>query len=179
MPIQELPAIIMLAITGVMLGLTLMVLRRGMRLIREGEEVLRLVRVIEEGVGSRLSRLEERVSEIDIRQDIMEVQVKRLLTGARVPEVGVRRVVRPSREISSQVGEGERPVGRSSTEQELLRLLAEGPRTAPEIKELLGKSREHTARLLKKLYDEGLVIRDEAAKPYLYRLSDKGRSLLK
>ena len=32
--------------------------------------------------------------------------------------------------------------------------------------------REHSARLLKGLFDKGLVVRDDSAKPYVYELAD-------
>ena len=41
----------------------------------------------------------------------------------------------------------------------------------------LGLSREHVARTLKKLVDEGLLIRE--GKPYKYRLSDLGEKALR
>jgi chromosome segregation ATPase len=44
----------------------------------------------------------------------------------------------------------------TDTEVSVLEFLsAEGPKTAPEIKEKVQLSREHTARLMKKLYEEG------------------------
>ena len=55
------------------------------------------------------------------------------------------------------------------TELQVLTLLAdEGPKSAPEIGKLVGRSREHTARLMKKLFDEGYVRRDQARIPFRY-----------
>ena len=46
----------------------------------------------------------------------------------------------------------------TETEVAVLEFLSiEGSKTAPEIKERVGLSREHTARLMKKLYEEGYL----------------------
>jgi predicted transcriptional regulator len=55
------------------------------------------------------------------------------------------------------------------TELQVLTLLAnQGPKSAPEIGKLVGRSREHTARLMKKLFDEGYVRRDQTRIPFRY-----------
>ena len=55
------------------------------------------------------------------------------------------------------------------TELQVLTLLAEqGPKSAPEIGKFVGRSREHTARLMKKLFDEGYVRRDQSRIPFRY-----------
>lgn len=52
------------------------------------------------------------------------------------------------------------------------------PKTSRDIQEVLGKSREHTARLLKKLYDDGLVKRNVNSKPYTYSITKAGQERL-
>jgi CRP-like cAMP-binding protein len=55
------------------------------------------------------------------------------------------------------------------TELQVLTLLAnEGPKSAPEIGKFVGRSREHSARLMKKLFDEGYVRRDQSRIPFRY-----------
>lgn len=71
-----------------------------------------------------------------------------------------------------------KPGGPDSAEMKALRYLAEGPRTSVEIKELTDLSREHAARVMKDLYDRGLVLRDDSHKPFVYRLTDVGRNYL-
>lgn len=64
----------------------------------------------------------------------------------------------------------------TSTELGVLALLdEEGPKSAPEIGKHVGRSREHTARLMKKLLDEGYVLRDQSRIPYRYSLSERVR----
>ena len=66
------------------------------------------------------------------------------------------------------------------TEIQVVKMLTEeGPKAAPELGKRLNKSREHMARLMKKLYMEGYVDRESNHTPFRYRLSEKLRSTLK
>jgi predicted transcriptional regulator len=66
---------------------------------------------------------------------------------------------------------------RANTVGSILRML-EVPLTSREIQRKIYKSREHTSRLLKKLYLENIVMRDESVRPYRYKITDEGRRLL-
>jgi hypothetical protein len=68
------------------------------------------------------------------------------------------------------------PTSSTSTEQAVLRLVATGPKTAPEIQRQIGRSREHTARILKDLYERGLLVRVETARPFVYRIGRESGS---
>ncbi len=60
------------------------------------------------------------------------------------------------------------------TELQVLTLLAnEGPKSAPEIGRVVGRSREHTARLMKKLFEEGYILRDQNRIPFRYSLVER------
>ena len=66
------------------------------------------------------------------------------------------------------------------TELQVLTMLAnEGPKSAPEIGRAVGRSREHTARLMKKLYQEGYIRRDQARIPFRYSLVEKVKQSFK
>jgi hypothetical protein len=64
-----------------------------------------------------------------------------------------------------------------NTVNSILKML-EVPLTSREIQGKIKKSREHTSRLLKKLYSENIVIRDETTKPFRYKITNEGRKLL-
>jgi septal ring factor EnvC (AmiA/AmiB activator) len=56
------------------------------------------------------------------------------------------------------------------TERQIIKiLLSEGAKTAPKIMEELNKTREHTSRLMKKLWQEGYIERDTNSIPFIYR----------
>jgi len=64
----------------------------------------------------------------------------------------------------------------TATEVQVLQILAkEGPKPAPELKTIIGRTREHTARLMKKLFNEGYVERDVRKIPFTYNISEKIR----
>ena len=57
----------------------------------------------------------------------------------------------------------------------VLKKITEGPMTSRDIEVIFGKSREHVSRLMKKLFEDGFVGRDTAARPYRYTITEKGR----
>jgi DNA-binding MarR family transcriptional regulator len=68
----------------------------------------------------------------------------------------------------------------TDTEIAVLEMLSsEGPKTAPEIKERVKLSREHTARLMKKLYEEGYLEREVGKIPFRYSIKKEMEKLLK
>ena len=67
----------------------------------------------------------------------------------------------------------------NSTTDYIFKLLAERPRSSREVQLAIGRTREHTARLMKKLHDLGLVSRDVNTKPFRYNITDAGREVLK
>ena len=68
----------------------------------------------------------------------------------------------------------------TDTELAVLEILSmEGAKTAPEIKDRVHLSREHTARLMKKLYEEGYVERETGKIPFKYSIKKEMAKLLK
>lgn len=60
----------------------------------------------------------------------------------------------------------------------ILKLLMDKPRTSREIQHAIGRTREHTSRLMKKLHDYGLVSREVNSKPFKYTITDSGQKRL-
>ncbi len=68
----------------------------------------------------------------------------------------------------------------TETELHVLELIAEkGEKTAPEIKALIKLTREHTARLVKNLYEEGYLERNTEKMPYAYRVKEEMLKILR
>jgi len=68
----------------------------------------------------------------------------------------------------------------TDTEIAVLEMLTtEGAKTAPEIKERVQLSREHTARLMKKLYEEGYLERETGKIPFRYSVKKEMEKLLR
>jgi len=67
----------------------------------------------------------------------------------------------------------------TDTEIAVLEMLSkEGAKTAPEIKERVKLSREHTARLMKKLYEGGYLEREAGKIPFRYTIKKEMEALL-
>jgi predicted HTH transcriptional regulator len=60
----------------------------------------------------------------------------------------------------------------------VLRLITEKPMTSRDIQITIGRTREHTSRMMKKFFEEGLVERDMQSKPFTYYITDKGKAKL-
>jgi chromosome segregation ATPase len=68
----------------------------------------------------------------------------------------------------------------TNTEMAVLEMLSsEGAKTAPEIKDRVSLSREHTARLMKKLYEEGYLEREIGKIPFKYSVKKEMEKILK
>ena len=63
-------------------------------------------------------------------------------------------------------------------EERVLELIADGNVTSRDIQITIKRTREHTARLLKRLFEEGFVERSAKTKPYTYTITEKGRRRL-
>src|ERR687891_381219 len=67
----------------------------------------------------------------------------------------------------------------NGTADYVLRLLDEKSMTSKEVQHGIGRSREHTSRLMKRLCEYGFINRDSDTKPFTYALAEAGRLRLK
>ncbi|GBC75111.1 hypothetical protein HRbin06_00425 [archaeon HR06] len=135
---------------------------------KEKEELSMIINSIVSEQAKRLNKLEEKMVEISLKLDLLEIKKKEeIITSQRSQK---KMIHDESLKIKNDL---------SPTEREVLELLKEGERSVRDIRIKVKLSREHLARLLKKLYVEGYLERDESKKPYLYRLTEKGKIKLK
>ncbi len=127
---------------------------------------------------SGLTTLEARIKDIEATKEIVNAkiavfneQIQKLAVG---PEMLTEHLpVMPIKRDKAMATLTE-------TEIQVLEMLsAEGPKTAPEIKERVHLSREHTARLMKKLYEEGYLEREAGKIPFKYSIKAEMEKLLK
>jgi len=124
----------------------------------------------------RLDEVEKRLRDVVASQEDTKKRTANLEQQAKqfptIPEIGLEGVIPIRREKAmAQLTE---------TEVSVLEMLAsEGPKTAPEIKLKVQLSREHTARLMKKLYEEGYLERDPSKIPFKYSVKKEMEKLLK
>jgi hypothetical protein len=68
--------------------------------------------------------------------------------------------------------------GYNDITQYVLNLLIQKPVTSKELQHIIERSREHTSRLLKKLYESKLLYRDFSTRPFKYSITEEGRRWL-
>jgi DNA-binding CsgD family transcriptional regulator len=129
-----------------------------------------------ERVMEHLEQFEAKLVDVDASQEAIVARLASLEEKARqipsAPEAGLEAVIpiRKDKAIAQL----------TDTELSVLELLAsEGPKTAPEIKERVKLSREHTARLMKKLYEQGYLERETGKIPFRYSVKKEMEKLLK
>jgi DNA-binding MarR family transcriptional regulator len=127
---------------------------------------LRALKRLEEALSNdkhfstEIQSLKAEVASLQRRRTIHEPIEKRANLGGVVSKENVLSTLTPTERATLQI------------------LNAEGSKAAPELGQRLGKSREHTSRLMKKLYLEGYVDRESNRAPFRYRLSETARSAL-
>lgn len=130
---------------------------------------------IEEKLSVKIEEMRSEVEGIKVAQDnVMKklVEIEKIKREPYVPETKIEAAIPIKKEKALE------PL----TETELMVLETinkEGEKTAPEIREKSGLTREHSARLMKKLYKDGYLERDTHKMPYIYRLKEEMQKILK
>jgi predicted HTH transcriptional regulator len=121
------------------------------------------------GINAKVSMVEEANNKLKTQIATLEEQIQKLTT---LPEVKPEPVIPIRRDKAMGA--------LTDTEIAVLEYLStEGAKTAPEIKQKVQLSREHTARLMKKLYEEGYLERETGKIPFKYSVKKEMENLLK
>ena len=146
------------------------------------------------GITDQLKKHEKRLSDITSKVDTALALKEQMLPQIEKLNQRIDKVAKAQENMEQRISEpqevpirGVIPIKReralaqlTATELRVLEILTdEGQETAPEIKSEIGLTREHTARLMKKLYEKGYVERDETKTPYAYRIKEEMRKILK
>jgi len=83
----------------------------------------------------------------------------------------------PLREISGDVSDSNDV--QNGTAEYVLKLLDGRSMSSREVQHAIGRSREHTSRLMKRLCEYGFITRDSNNKPFTYALAEAGQLRLK
>ncbi len=169
--------------------LSWVLLSRYRNLTTKVAESTELGRDIWNALDSRLKRQDERILDIVMRFEVYEsrfaeapvLEASKERMPLRTTEVGVQ--PQPKAGPREEQREETKPAAPTKedlepTERVVLQLLLERPRTSIEIKTLVKKSREHSARLMKTLFERRLVSRADQKKPFVYELTEEGRRYL-
>ncbi len=118
--------------------------------------------------GRRMNEQEKKLSEITTKLDIMEASSKPKVLGIQGARVTASDVA--SRTSRSEI--------LSPTIYQVLSLVSQGSRSSAQVRSAIGKSREHTSRLLKSMCDVGYLEREGEVKAFRYTLTEKGQGVL-
>jgi chromosome segregation ATPase len=140
------------------------------------ESKLRAISENDASILSKIAEVDTKTHNIEaahqtLKTKITEVeeQVQKL---SAVPEIKIEPVI-PIRRDKAMAA-------LTDTEVTVLEMLsAEGSKTAPEIKDRVRLSREHTARLMKKLYEKGYLERETGKIPFKYSVKKEMKKFLK
>jgi len=130
---------------------------------------------IEQKFSGQINEMKTEVEDIKQAQEkVLQklVEIEKIKRERRFPDVEIKAAIPIKKENALS------PL--TETELSVLETFGvEGEKTAPEIREKIGLTREHTARLMKKLYKDGYLERDTHKMPYIYRLKEEMKKLLK
>jgi hypothetical protein len=154
--------------------------------LRKAEEVDKKLLPLEDKIGvtledrekllMRLDEVDKKVRDTAVSQEALTAKISTMEEQAQqfsmFPEAKIEAVIPIKREKALA------PL--TETELSVLEMLSlEGPKTAPEIKGKIKLSREHTARLMKKLYESGYLERETSKIPFKYSVKKEMEKLLR
>lgn len=156
-------------------------LTRQSKLLAEGIRELQTLRAkvgtlpSAENIKIEIATLQDKVKGFDSALDALSRKVSGIETLQRS-----EKVVEPRIESAIPIKREKALEPLTETELSVLELLSsEGEKTSPEVKEQIKLSREHTARLMKKLYEKGYVERNSGKTPFAYHLKEEMQKILR
>lgn len=176
-----------LVIPVVTLSLTVLVLsyylRRSRELNGRIKDASEIVESIVTEIRNRMKVQEKKVMDQEVKIEILELKMDRLSQSSLkevLPRVrGTDKVEKRGLQKSSKLDNRE-DMGRTGslteTEGKLLEYLSQRGYTAGELQSMVRKTREHTSRMLKKLFKDGFIERNESKRPFVYFLAGKDKS---
>ena len=141
----------------------------------------------------RLEYYERQLIDMKIRLDALEIQgieenpvdpnldlkqfMQKLVENNEKPEKEVKVVEKPKVIVEKPISVPNIPnIEHVSPTDYVLHLITNKAMTSRDIQITTKRSREHTSRLMKKLFESGLVQRNIETKPYTYSITEKGKS---
>ena len=139
------------------------------------ESKVKAIKENDETVLSKIAEVNAKTESIEASNQMLKTKITELEAQmqklTKVPEIKSEPVIPIRRDKAMSA--------LTDTEVIVLEMLsAEGPKTAPEIKDRVRLSREHTARLMKKLYEKGYLERETGKIPFRYSIKEEMKKFL-
>ncbi len=186
-----------LALSVTLVGMMIYYLPRLRRAASEQRQAADILTMMLSELRQRQTQQDQRIVDQQVRLDVLELRATGSQEGRRVQQerkVDAGGILEEIREIIAKEASGTSPavtqrdtrdkepvsmfsVPLNETERRVINVLNEGPKTPREVQSVIGRSREHTARLLNQLFQGGYVVRDDVKRPFVYKLSRKALEL--
>lgn len=131
---------------------------------------------------SRMEYYERQLIDMKIRMDALDLEENppiETIVERIEPVIERKEQVVAKKEPEKQVQKPRMPnMDFNGVAEHVLGLITLKEMTSRDIQITIGRSREHTSRLMKRLFEEGLVERNTKLKPFTYKITEKGRTRL-
>jgi|TARA_B100001964_G_C14213552_1_gene591607 hypothetical protein len=137
------------------------------KLNREIKESENIIQIIINELKQRLYSQDQKLLDFDVKLNIIDLRINKF------PNLDSNKIINKLANINDKplvkmISQKELLL--TETEKKILENLSFKDYTANELQLLLNKTREHTSRLLNKLFVEGYITRDNSKKPFVYKL---------
>ena len=139
--------------------------------------------------SERLEYYERQLIDMKIRLDALELQGNEIknedqslelkqflekLAATQKVEKEINAEIQPAETKEPKTDENTPNIDSNDITEQVLHLITDKAMTSRDIQKALKRSREHTSRFMKKLFEDGLVERNTKTKPYTYSITDDG-----
>jgi len=167
------PDVILGVVVAFFVGLFALYLYTKIRVLKSNSSTVNL---------ERLDYYERQLIDMKIRLDALDLDVETRIDGNNQDDPRLVESVPKKQELIKTIPvsgfKKERLPNLNSSDMidVILGLIMEKPMTSHDIQITIGRTREHVSRLMKKLYQDGLVERNSQSKPYAYSITESGKS---
>ena len=116
-------------------------------------------------IQNKLDFYENKIIELDIATSKLNIPL-------------VEKHIEHQNEIKEDKSQYNSPDKQENTTKYVLKLVCDKSRTSRDIQHDIKKTREHVARILKKLHEDGYVTRNISTRPFTYTITEKGKKKL-
>jgi predicted transcriptional regulator len=131
---------------------------------------------------SRLEYYERQLIDMKIRMDALDLEETKTPAPIieKIEAVLEKKIEEPiKKEPEKSVSKPRMPnMDFNGIAEHVLGLITTKEMTSRDIQITIGRSREHTSRLMKRLFEDGLVERNTKKKPFTYKITEKGMAKL-
>jgi len=138
------------------------------------KESTNIIQNIISELNRRLHNQDKKIIDHEVKLEIIELKLSRLITES--PDIKKDDNINVEKSISSKIYESDsshnnnKSINLNETEKLVIELLSKKEMTSRELQNNIKKTREHTSRILHKLFLNNYITRSEIRRPFIYRI---------